>query len=106
MDVFDSTGKKVGSVERIRMGDPEADTAQGQGAAGAADPLTRFADALGVTPNPDLPPALADRLLRRGFIKINGKGLLSRDFFVEADQIDRVDERSVHLASTAEELSG
>ncbi|HEY3514719.1 MAG TPA: hypothetical protein VGL36_36395, partial [Kribbella sp.] len=46
---------------------------------------------------PDIPEPLAARLLRKGFLKVDGKGALEREKYVSADQIDRVEDDNVHL---------
>ncbi|MGH3502163.1 MAG: hypothetical protein ACRDQA_14945 [Nocardioidaceae bacterium] len=104
MEVVDATGTRIGTVDTIKMGDPEAETAQGQGRGRKRDPLSRFASTFGPGEEPDLPPDLVDRLLRRGFVKVDSKGLLARDAYVEADRIDRVEGATVHLSVTRDEL--
>jgi len=47
---------------------------------------------------PQLPPPLAERLLRTGFLKVDRKGLFRRDVYAGADQIAKVDNGTVHLA--------
>lgn len=53
---------------------------------------------------PDVPGALAERLQRTGYLKIDSKGLFRRDVYVGADQITDVDE-VVHLGVTKDELT-
>jgi hypothetical protein len=103
MSVVDSTGAEVGTVERVKMGDPEAVTTAGQredGAHGLIDAVAR--ELAGV--EPDLPPTLAARLLRTGYIKIDGKGLLGRDRYAAADQIAGVTDDAVTLTVPRDEL--
>ncbi len=83
MRVVDADRNKVGTVELVKMGDPEAVTTQGQDTG---------------LDEPHLPPPFADRLLRIGFIKVNRKGLFSRDVYVAATEIDRVNDDTVVLA--------
>lgn len=89
MRVVGSDGKKVGTVEDFKMGDPDAIMADGQvdpetdGV--ASDGLRAFAD------ETNLPHHSAERLLRLGYVKINRKGFLTGHAFLGADELDRVD---------------
>jgi hypothetical protein len=83
MRVLDADGDKVGTVELVKMGDPEAVTTKGQDTG------------LG---EPRLPPPFADRLLRIGFLKVDRTGLFTRDVYVAATEIDRVDNDTVVLS--------
>jgi hypothetical protein len=49
-------------------------------------------------PPPKLPPELAERLLRTGYIKVDRKGLFRHDVYAGADQIAEVENGTVHLA--------
>jgi hypothetical protein len=69
MLVVDADGDEVGTVSAVQM--------PGTGMGAAA---------------PDLPPAVADRLARAGYLRVEGGGLLSRTRFVEADQVAGVAE--------------
>jgi hypothetical protein len=46
---------------------------------------------------PDVPPDLAARLLRTGYLKVDSRGLLTHDLYVEADQIAEVNQDVVEL---------
>lgn len=101
MPVIDADGRLIGSVKYVRAGDPDtpADTQHA-----TDDGLgTAFARAL-----PDVEPQVgvrfAERLVRRGFLKVAGAGLMDHDCYVAADQIARADEDQVHLSATANEL--
>lgn len=89
MHVVAPDGKKVGKVEDLKMGDPEAVTADGQ-----IDPAT---GGLVVTVIDDfakaskLPHHAAERLLRIGYVKINKSGLLAGHAYVASDELDRVE---------------
>jgi hypothetical protein len=87
MHVVGPDGKKIGRVEDLKMGDPEAVTAEGQ-----ADPETgglvsalvgRFAETSKV------PHHVAERLLRLGYVKIDKSGLFGGHGFVASDELDR-----------------
>jgi hypothetical protein len=82
MPVVDAAGEQIGKVEFVKLGDPEAVTAQGEDTAGS---------------EPHVVGELRERLLRVGFIKIDRKGLLRADAYAAADEIDRVQDGTVHL---------
>jgi hypothetical protein len=89
MRVFDATGKEVGTVEFVKLGDPEAITTLGE-----------------ETDNgePRVAGELRERLLRLGFIKVDRKGFLASDAYAAADEIDGVQDGAVHLSVTDKEL--
>lgn len=130
MDVRDLNGHKVGTVGLIRPGDREADTTQSQqpdtaaaeaaavpavapvapagplGTAGGpmAAPAGIFALGQAGAAEPDVPPSLAERLIRAGFIKVSTKGLFKRDVYVPADQISGVEADQVFIDLESDEL--
>lgn len=89
MHVVGPDGKKVGKVEDLKMGDPEAVTADGQidpatgGLVGTA--IDDFAKAS------RLPHHTAERLLRIGYVEIHKSGLLAGNAYVASDELDRVE---------------
>lgn len=130
MDVRDPTGHKVGTVELIKAGDPDAMTTQGQesdpaaaetsavpvvapvaptgplGTAGGpvGAPAGIFALGQGGASEPDVPPSFAERLIRTGFLKVSTKGIFKRDVYVPADQISDVDADQVFIDLKSDEL--
>lgn len=87
MDVFDAAGRRIGTVASVKMGDPEAITAQGQQAeqpGGLVGALVSVLD--GPT---DLPKERRHRLLRLGYLEINGPGI-GNHHYESADAVDRV----------------
>lgn len=89
MRVFDAAREEVGRVEFVKLGDPEAITTLG-------------AETDNVEPR--VAGELRERLLLRGFIKVDRKGLLKSDGYVAADEIDRVQDGAVHLTVTDSEM--
>jgi sporulation protein YlmC with PRC-barrel domain len=89
MHVVAPDGKKVGKVEDLKMGDPEAVTADGQ-----VDPAT---GGLVGTVIEDfartsrLPRHTAERLLRIGYVKIDKAGLFAGHAYLASDELDRVE---------------
>ena len=104
MTVVDSTGEKVGKVEGLKMGDPEAVTEQGNelqntGLLGAV--AGAFA---GDEREPDVPGPARARLLRSGYIKVDGGFLIETDRYVPADRIASVQGDTVHLTLPKDQL--
>jgi hypothetical protein len=110
MTVYDRTGQKIGTVERVYFGavSQEADT-HGGGPTTAAPPgayesslIEDFARA--IFPADQVPEPLRQRLLRHGFIRIDSTGLFAADRYVMPDQIADVSEDRVTLRVTRDEL--
>jgi hypothetical protein len=104
MDVYDATGSRVGSVERVYLGGADERTIErGGGPATAEDPSQfehSFLHDLARAFAPDeLPETLRARLLRHGFIRIDAAGLFAADRYVTPSQVDHVDANGVHLRS-------
>lgn len=86
MSVVDSSGKLIGSVAIVDMGD---------WAGGEAD-LFHVAQRV-AGPEPRVPEEAAQRLLRGGYVKVKAKGFLSPDRYAAADDIDDVANDTVNL---------
>ena len=89
--VVDSTGKEVGTVKFVKMGDPNAVTTEGQedddpGFLGLGDDSYDMGD---------LPEQAQHQLMRVGFIHIDVSW--ADDRFAGAGQIARVENNTVHL---------
>jgi hypothetical protein len=89
--VVDSTGKEVGTVKFVKMGDPNAVTTEGQeeddpGILGLGDDSYDMGD---------LPEQARHQLLRVGFIHIDVSW--ANDRYASAGQIARVEDNTVHL---------
>ena len=89
--VVDSTGKEIGTVKFVKMGDPNAVTTEGQG---DDDPgiLGLGDDSYDLG---DLPEQARHQLLRVGFIHIDVSW--ANDRYAAAGQIARVEDNTVHL---------
>ncbi len=98
MRVVDANGAEVGHVKQLRMGDPGAASTEGQTTAGGWGPLDAFLGA-----EPRVPEEQAERYVRLGYIKVEGKGIVIRDFYAGADQIRDVANRTVQLDFVVED---
>lgn len=104
MKVIDSAGQEVGEVEYVQMGDPEAATTQGNE---LDEPglIGRLGVALaGDEREPDIAEPKRSQLLRYGFIKIDGPGLMDTDRYVRSDRIASVAGDTVRLMVTKDQL--
>jgi hypothetical protein len=104
MTVVDSTGEKVGKVEGLKMGDPGAATEQGNELQDTGV-LGSIAEAFaGDEREPDVPGPARARLLRSGYIKVDGGFLIETDRYVPADMIASVGDDTVHLKMPKDQL--
>lgn len=104
MPVVDSDGALIGSVKYVREADPLASVVVDERPFAEKNPNEALARALTpVEPQVDLP--VAEQLIRRGFLKVAGAGLMDHDRYVAADQIAYADEDVVRLAARADELA-
>jgi hypothetical protein len=94
MDVFDATGQHVGTIKSVKMGDPEAVTAEGQTPGERHSLIKALANAF--SGSEAMPDERRERLLRLGYIEVDGKGF-GGDFYEAADAVERVSGNAVHL---------
>ena len=106
MMVVDSNNDELGKVASVVMGDPDAATVD-------ASPdlddnfgiVGNVAEALGAEGEPNVENAsLRERLLRSGYIKVDGKGWFSSDRYIGVHQIAGVASDIVQLNTTKDEL--
>jgi len=103
MEVVDSTGDRIGTVDSIKQGDPQAATTAGQ-TTGASEPFGDVGDVVfGAGDGPDLDEPLRGELLRGGYLKIDGTGWFGSDRYVRADQIADVSGETVTLSVAKDE---
>lgn len=81
MRVVDATGAQIGQVTAIQVGDPNAVTVQPP-PTGAGQALAGAVEVIEVT-GPEVPADAAARLLRSGYLRIEGAGA----HYATADQI-------------------
>lgn len=103
MEVVDSTGDRIGTVETVKHGDPQAATTAGQ-TTRTSEPFGDVGDVVfGAGEGPDLDEPMRSGLLRDGYLKVNGRGWFGSDRYVRADQIADVSGETVTLAITKDE---
>jgi hypothetical protein len=100
MSVVDLAGEHVGIVELVKAGDPEAAASRGQTTGGLVEEAERALR----SGEPRMPSELASQLVRVGFVKVDGKGILGRDVYVAAVQVKDVVDDVVHLGVSQTEL--
>lgn len=103
MRVLDSNGQEIGTVERVKASDPRGLTADRQTAGEPESFVSHVVESVS-GPEPDVPPAHAAKLVRVGYLKVDGKGPLDRDLYVAADEITDVEEDAVYLSVPRDRL--
>ncbi|WP_434995473.1 hypothetical protein [Arthrobacter sp. Ld5] len=98
MDVFTASGHKIGTIASVKMGDPEAVTAEGQQPEPTGSIVGSIASVF--DNSPALPAERRQRLLRLGYIEIDGTGL-GNHMYESAEDIDRVTAEGVFLSVSA-----
>jgi hypothetical protein len=100
MAVRDQAGKRLGTVAYIKLGDPDAMTGRGERLSDpASSAVERIAEVLPFTAErePQVPEPFRSRLLRVGFLKVDGPGLADADRYVAADDVVAVDADAVRV---------
>lgn len=111
MRVYDRDNKDIGTVDRVYFG-AASDQAyeRGQGPADTRTANTAMTDApvlrdLANVFEPDnLPEELKERLLNRGFVRLNAAGIIAADRYILPEQIDLVTNKQVVLKVARDEL--
>jgi hypothetical protein len=105
MTVVDQAGERIGKVDFVQMGDPQAVTNEGN-----ALPDPNFIEEIGMVfaggdeREPDVPEPLRSKLLRVGYIKVDGAGIFDKDYYVPANQIGGVSRDMVTLTAAKRQL--
>lgn len=109
MRVYDRDNNDIGAVERVYLGgaSDRADV-PGEGSGAAQDSSLPgqglIMNALPIFEVDQLPAELRERLLNRGFVRINSAGILAADRYLLPEQIDRVQDRRVILRVARKDL--
>jgi hypothetical protein len=105
MHVVDVNNDDIGKVAIVAMGDPDAATIDTTDTGEEFGLITPVARALGTDDEPDVEnQSLRERLLRAGYIKIDGKGWFGSDLYAGSAQIASVSGDTVRLNTTKDEL--
>ncbi|HEX6967919.1 MAG TPA: hypothetical protein VF174_03740 [Micromonosporaceae bacterium] len=100
MRVIDADGAEVGVVDLVRLSDPDAVTVQAPVDGSAVSDLAGSTE----VDEPNVPPDAAARLLRNGYLKVDGEEPFDLAVYVQADQIDDVQDNLVQLNVGMEDL--
>jgi hypothetical protein len=111
MVVHDLENEEIGTVRDVFFGDVGVEPgAEGRGAPtpvsreyGWRDSPMEFL-AKAFTGDEEMEETIRQRLLRQGFVQIDGSGLFEADFFVLPDQIEAVEGDRVRLNVNRDEL--
>jgi hypothetical protein len=120
MAVIDESGVRLGTVERVRMGEPDAvttggaqeDDSVGVAVAPANSPggSTAFGGAMPVMgaggEEAEVPDPLRTRLRRVGFIEVDGSDLHGADRYIPGDRVADVTGDTVRLGPSATRTTG
>jgi hypothetical protein len=104
MHVVDEAGNDVGRVEYVQMGDEGATTTAGNEER-SRGPLGVVAEAVGGEREPDVPEPLRSRLVRSGYIKVDGPNLLDTDRYVSSEHVREVSGDRVRLDIRKDEMA-
>jgi hypothetical protein len=105
MPVVDAEGKRLGTVAEVKMGDPAAVTEEGQQMTARKDIASTILAAFGGREPFAVPSCEAGDLLRKGFVKVDPRGLFKRDFYVSADDVVGVHDGSVRVSISAAQVT-
>lgn len=103
MRVVDAGGHEIGKVHLVKAADPKAAAFEARLAAAPGSLINLGLSSIAGR-EPKVPPEMAVRLFREGYIKIDAEGFFGTDSYAAGDVIDRVDQRTVHLTLTRHEL--
>jgi hypothetical protein len=105
MDVYDAMGDKVGKVDVVHIGSDTNENEWDAIIAPQQESGYTFPVVVGkIMRDTKIPEPIRQRWLREGFMKVDA-GLLRKDRYVHADQIDMVTERMVRLNVKKDDLS-
>ncbi len=106
MKVVDADGVEVGSVEEMSMSDPGAVTIEGEDVRPTGGILGNVVRVFtGDNREPVVPEPMRTRLIRIGYIKLTGSGILTHERYVRGDCIARVADGRVELSVRKEQLA-
>lgn len=95
MQVFSRVGKKIGKVEDVKLPEPDATIDAGTDGFGIDGPNPNFVRSV-LDNNEQVPIERAERLIRQGFVQVNGTGI-GNHFYVEATRLDHIEGEDLYL---------
>lgn len=103
MPVFDSDGAQLGRVKAVRRPDPKAAAFEERV---CSSPPGLFFLGIGsmVGVEPKVPPEMALRLFRQGYVKVAPPHFWAEDYYAAGDAIDKVEGGAVHLSLNRRQL--
>ncbi|MBI4786144.1 MAG: hypothetical protein HY782_03740 [Chloroflexi bacterium] len=109
MRVYDNMNGDIGMVDRVYLGaesELAAERGQDPATAGTPDvPSDNLIQYFARVFEPDeLPKEIQERLVQKGFVRMNASGILAADRYVTPEQIDHVDEKHVFLNVARKDL--
>jgi hypothetical protein len=107
MRVFDRLHHEIGKVDYVKLSDDDPSTPEIEAVEPdrSGDRPETVIDAIADVFHPDeLPEAVRDRLLQKGFVRIDSAGLFAADRYVTPDQIMSVSGDALTLNVSREEL--
>jgi hypothetical protein len=98
MKVYDNSGDEIGKVEFIHFSEADGGDHPVAAAPPEDPPQSDLVDFIRKMFGADnLPRELRERLLMHGFIRMDSARLFGSDRYIMFDQIDKVDDKGVHL---------
>lgn len=108
MTVVDAAGEKLGTVEYVQMGDPDAATTRGTEQTSLGQQLPKSVISGATEPffndEPELPEPLRRQLIHSGFIKVDRPGFGGKDRYFRSDAIQEVVNDTVRLKVHKDQL--
>jgi hypothetical protein len=103
MEVEDPVGERIGQVSYVHFGESGGSALWSRGPGMRGE---RLAAEIGAEPVPDVPPDIADRMLRVGYIKIDDKRRFRFDhhYYALPGDIASVDASVVRLRAFSDDL--
>jgi hypothetical protein len=108
MTVYDSADQPIGTVQLVYYGgaSPEAVERALKPREGGVNAAAAEATDWGAFGSDDVPPELRARMLRQGYVRIEGPGITGLKCYVMPEQIANVVADRVELHGTRDELTG
>ncbi len=109
MNVEDMAGHRLGTVEYVQMGDPDAATSEGATQSSRSSQMPKSVISGATEPflndEPEIPDPLRSQLMRHGFIKVHSTVLTGENRYIRSDHISGVVEDTVILNVSSDELT-